>query len=332
VIVVRRVFLVAALALLATPAARAEHVPGATYTGTHSGGGTVRFTVSDDGRSVTSFGFTDLPLGCSATLTDPGTRPLLVGIGLPMETFAWTESTLTFTGSFPDLVGQTQPASLVASGTLRRLGSSNCAAGAPTVTWTATTRRVADLEVEVKDTPDPATADDFVTYVTTVQNRGPASVADATLTQRLPAGVTASSATASQGSCSTASGLVSCELGRVPFGFDVTVNVIVKATQVGALEISATAASSAEDPTPADDSTTERTTVEAPCVVPSVSAKPLAVAKRAIARAHCRTGRVTFAYSVRLAKGRVLAQRPAPGTRLASRGHVDLVVSRGRRR
>ena len=96
--------------------------------------------------------------------------------------------------------------------------------------------------------------------------------------------------------------------------------------------MSATASSSAEDVTPADDSTTERTTVEVACVVPSVKGKPLAVAELAIARAHCRTGRVTAAWSQRVAKGRVVAQRPAPGTRLASRGRIDLVVSRGRRR
>ena len=69
-----------------------------------------------------------------------------------------------------------------------------------------------------------------------------------------------------------------------------------------------------------------------PCIVPAVAGSTLAAAKAAIRRGHCRTGEVTPAYSRTVRKGRVLAQRPAPGKRLVNGARVNLVVSRGRRR
>jgi hypothetical protein len=45
----------AAALLLGASSARADHIPGAAYTGTHSGGGTVEFVVSADGGTVTGF-------------------------------------------------------------------------------------------------------------------------------------------------------------------------------------------------------------------------------------------------------------------------------------
>jgi hypothetical protein len=51
-----------AVALPGAGRARAEHVPGATYTGTHSGGGTVTFTVSADGAAVLDFVAAGIPM------------------------------------------------------------------------------------------------------------------------------------------------------------------------------------------------------------------------------------------------------------------------------
>jgi len=67
------------------------------------------------------------------------------------------------------------------------------------------------------------------------------------------------------------------------------------------------------------------------CTVPKVIRKTLATAKRRIAAAHCRTGRVTRAKSKTVAKGRVISQRPRAGRKLASGTKVNLVVSRGKR-
>ena len=67
------------------------------------------------------------------------------------------------------------------------------------------------------------------------------------------------------------------------------------------------------------------------CTVQNVRGKTLPVAKRTIGRANCRVGTVRSDYSKTLTRGRVLSQKPKPGTVLPKRGKVNLVVSRGRR-
>jgi hypothetical protein len=66
------------------------------------------------------------------------------------------------------------------------------------------------------------------------------------------------------------------------------------------------------------------------CTVPHVRGKTLPAAKRTIARANCRVGKVRRAYSKTVKRGRVLSAKPRPGTVLYG-GKVNLVVSRGRR-
>jgi hypothetical protein len=68
------------------------------------------------------------------------------------------------------------------------------------------------------------------------------------------------------------------------------------------------------------------------CVVPSVTGKTVPVAKRTVARANCRLGKIRRAYSKTVQRGRVTAQKPTPYTLLPSGGKVNLVVSRGRKR
>jgi beta-lactam-binding protein with PASTA domain len=79
-------------------------------------------------------------------------------------------------------------------------------------------------------------------------------------------------------------------------------------------------------------SVARRIVIAEPCVVPRVVGMTLAAARAAIARSHCRTGKVTRARSTTVRTGRVLSQRPGAGTLLPNGGRVNLVVSRGRRR
>jgi hypothetical protein len=66
------------------------------------------------------------------------------------------------------------------------------------------------------------------------------------------------------------------------------------------------------------------------CVVPRLRGMTLASARRSLARAHCRLGRVRRARS-RARRGRVISQSRRPGARLAAGARVNVVVSRGRR-
>jgi beta-lactam-binding protein with PASTA domain len=68
------------------------------------------------------------------------------------------------------------------------------------------------------------------------------------------------------------------------------------------------------------------------CVVPKLAGKRLSAARRTLARAHCRLGRVALAYSTRFRRDHVMSQRPRAGRRLRGGAEVSVVVSRGRRR
>jgi len=70
-------------------------------------------------------------------------------------------------------------------------------------------------------------------------------------------------------------------------------------------------------------------TFRAKCVVPKVLGLTLKKAKARIRRAHCTVGKVTKKASAKRKKGKVLAQKPKPGKRLAPGAKVKLTVGRG---
>jgi hypothetical protein len=68
------------------------------------------------------------------------------------------------------------------------------------------------------------------------------------------------------------------------------------------------------------------------CAVQDVRRSTFLVAKRTLARAHCRVGKVRRTYSKSVGRGRVISQKPSPYTVLPNGGRVNLVLSRGRKR
>jgi hypothetical protein len=73
------------------------------------------------------------------------------------------------------------------------------------------------------------------------------------------------------------------------------------------------------------------TIVPKPCKVSKVTGKRLAAAKSALARGHCRAGKVNYAYSPKK-KGLVSSQSRRPGRILPASSKINLVVSHGPRR
>jgi len=67
------------------------------------------------------------------------------------------------------------------------------------------------------------------------------------------------------------------------------------------------------------------------CNVQPLAGLTLLEAKRTLARVNCRVGRVRSAASKRVAKGRVLSQRPGFGTVRPAGARIDLVLSKGAR-
>ena len=101
--------------------------------------------------------------------------------------------------------------------------------GASAVT---TVNPAADLSVTKTDAPDPVLVGQQLTYTLTAQNAGPSAAPSVQLTDTLPAGVTFVSAVPSQGTCSQASGTVTCPLGTIASGANATVSI--KVTPAGA--------------------------------------------------------------------------------------------------
>jgi hypothetical protein len=65
------------------------------------------------------------------------------------------------------------------------------------------------------------------------------------------------------------------------------------------------------------------------CVVPKLTGKRVKAAKRAARRASCKAGRIVHRASSKARKGRVIAQKPAAGTRLKAGAKVKVVVGSG---
>ena len=128
-------------------------------------------------------------------------------------------------------------------------------------TQTTTVDGEADLSITKSDTPDPVAAGGALTYTLSVANAGPSDARNVSVQDVLPAGVTFGSATPSQGSCSEASGTVTCDLGTIADGGSATIAIAVTPTIDGSLSNTATVSSTTTDPTPGNNSSTASTTV-----------------------------------------------------------------------
>jgi beta-lactam-binding protein with PASTA domain len=69
-------------------------------------------------------------------------------------------------------------------------------------------------------------------------------------------------------------------------------------------------------------------TFRAKCVVPKLLGLTLKKARARIKRAHCTVGKITRKRSVMSKRGKVLAQKPKPGKRLAPAARVNVTVGR----
>ena len=68
-----------------------------------------------------------------------------------------------------------------------------------------------------------------------------------------------------------------------------------------------------------------------PCVVPNVKGKAVSAAKRALEAHACSAGKIGHAFSRKVKKGRVISQKPKPGSHLGHNGKVRLTVSKGKK-
>ncbi len=120
----------------------------------------------------------------------------------------------------------------------------------------------ADVLASLVDSPDPVAAGAILTYTAQAKNLvGPDDASGVTLTLNLPAGVFFVSASASQGSCAQASGVVSCNVGNLPEGSSASVTVQVEPQLPGTLNATAVVSATEGDPVPGNNSASAQTTV-----------------------------------------------------------------------
>ena len=121
---------------------------------------------------------------------------------------------------------------------------------------------LADLSVTKADSPDPAPAGGLLTYDLVVTNRGPSRATDVVLTDALPANVTYGLAVANHGSCNQALGIVTCDVGHINSGDNVTVTITVIPTAAAAdstITNTASVTSGVTDPNTGDNTTSHET-------------------------------------------------------------------------
>jgi hypothetical protein len=122
--------------VLAASSALGAEIPGATYTGTHPGGGTIEFTVSADGTRVDSYRIRDVP-GDTCIFNAGGDKGEWEGAAIVDQAFEYRlyDSSLIFRGMFSGAQS--------ASGTFRMSNAAvpgvKPACDTGTVAWTATT-------------------------------------------------------------------------------------------------------------------------------------------------------------------------------------------------
>ncbi len=128
----------------------------------------------------------------------------------------------------------------------------------------ALTGLAADLVLTESASPNPATATLPMAYTLTITNNGPATATGVTVTDALPASVTFSSVSASQGTCTSIAGVVTCSLGALTNSGVATVTISVLPNVPGLLTNTAAVSALIPDPVASNNTSSIITAISNP--------------------------------------------------------------------
>ncbi len=221
---------------------------------------------------------TDLGPGAATNLTVTDTLPAGATFVSAMGT-GWTcmQAAGVVTCTRPALaVGVAPPIAIVimapnASGTISDTATIAATSADPTpgnnsatqMTTVAVVVLSTDLSITLTDNPDPVVAAQMLTYTATVVNNGAIAAAALTVTDTIPAGTTFVSAMGTGWTCAQTAGTVTCTLPALAAGATASpIAIVVTApNEGGMLSDTATVAATTPDPTPANNTATQTTTV-----------------------------------------------------------------------
>ena len=127
----------------------------------------------------------------------------------------------------------------------------------------------ADLTISKTDSADPIAPGGAFTYTISVENVGPDAATGVQVTDTLPTGVTLLSTSTTQGTCSDAAGVVTCNVGDLALSGLATIAIVVTAPSTETTLTNTAGVTSDADPQPANNSATQQTVVAVP--VPELS-------------------------------------------------------------
>jgi uncharacterized repeat protein (TIGR01451 family) len=120
-----------------------------------------------------------------------------------------------------------------------------------------------DLSLTQNDSVDPSLAGSQLTYTIQVRNSSSALATGVLITDTMPAGASFVSASSTKGSCTRSGGIVTCRIPSLTAAASATITLKVKPVASGTISNTATAEANEPESNPADNSSTESTTITA---------------------------------------------------------------------
>jgi Domain of unknown function DUF11/PASTA domain len=165
----------------------------------------------------------------------------------------------------------------------------------------------------------------------TVTDKGPAGN-PLTFTDAVPSGLTITTAFSPSGPCTTVGQVVTCTLSGLAAGQSAPVDIIVtprSGTYTNSVTV--TQPTAATDPVTTNNKATATftaVTASTKCVVTSLGNVPLSTAKKLLGALNCKVGKVSKAFSSKVAKGNVVKTTPGKGS-FAAGTKIAIVESSG---